>query len=70
MLSISVSSNVVYPLLEQKCIDGTRAESKYAITAIASLLSPDDQRFAKLCKVMVVQALLVICYFLFCSGFS
>jgi hypothetical protein len=37
--------------LEQKCIEGIRAESKYAITAIASLHSPDDQKFAKLCKV-------------------
>uniref|UniRef100_K3XDX2 Sister chromatid cohesion protein n=1 Tax=Setaria italica TaxID=4555 RepID=K3XDX2_SETIT len=51
-LSINFS-NVVYPLLEQKCIEGTRAESKYAITAIASLHSPDDQRFAKLCKKVV-----------------
>ncbi|OEL37949.1 hypothetical protein BAE44_0001036 [Dichanthelium oligosanthes] len=48
-----VSSNIVYPLLEQKCIEGTRAESKYAITAIASLHSPDDQKFAKLCKKVV-----------------
>ncbi|KAG2593232.1 hypothetical protein PVAP13_5NG110322 [Panicum virgatum] len=51
-LSISFS-NVIYPLLEQKCIEGTRAESKYAITAIASLHSPDDQKFAKLCKKVV-----------------
>ncbi|RLN05424.1 hypothetical protein C2845_PM13G14560 [Panicum miliaceum] len=52
LLSINFS-NVVYPLLEQKCIEGTRAESKYAITAIASLHSPDDQKFAKLCKKVV-----------------
>jgi sister-chromatid-cohesion protein PDS5 len=46
------SSSDVYLLLEQKCIDGTRAESKYAISAIASLIqSPDDKKFAKLCKV-------------------
>jgi len=51
-LSINFS-NVVYPLLEQKCIEGTRAESKYAITAIASLHSPNDQKFAKLCKKVV-----------------
>ncbi|CAO2182211.1 unnamed protein product [Urochloa humidicola] len=51
-LSINFS-NVVYPLLEQKCIEGTRAESKYAITAIASLHSPDDQKFPKLCKKVV-----------------
>jgi len=41
-------SNVVYPLLEQKCIEGTRAESKYAIAAIASLHSSDDKKFARL----------------------
>ncbi|PAN27370.1 hypothetical protein PAHAL_5G076300 [Panicum hallii] len=52
LLSINFS-NVVYPLLEQKCIEGIRAESKYAITAIASLHSPDDQKFAKLCKKVV-----------------
>ncbi|CAL4960254.1 unnamed protein product [Urochloa decumbens] len=51
-LSINFS-NVVYPLLEQKCIEGTRAESKYAITAIASLYSSDDQKFTKLCKKVV-----------------
>lgn len=46
-----VSSNV-YALLEQKCIEGTRAESKYAFSALASLIqSPDDKIFAKLCKV-------------------
>ncbi|VAH66427.1 unnamed protein product [Triticum turgidum subsp. durum] len=49
-LSINFSSDV-YLLLEQKCIEGTRAESKYAISAIASLIqSPDDKKFAKLCK--------------------
>ncbi|CAO1942424.1 unnamed protein product [Urochloa humidicola] len=47
--------NVVYPLLEQKCIEGTRGESKYAITAIASLYSPDDQKFTKLCKKIVTR---------------
>lgn len=46
-------SNAVYPLLEQKCIEGTRAESKYAITAIASLHFADDKRFARLCKKVV-----------------
>ncbi|XP_044977567.1 sister chromatid cohesion protein PDS5 homolog A-B isoform X2 [Hordeum vulgare subsp. vulgare] len=53
-LSINFSSDV-YLLLEQKCIEGTRAESKYAISAIASLIqSPDDKKFAKLCKKVVV----------------
>ncbi|KAL6614101.1 hypothetical protein ACP70R_036371 [Stipagrostis hirtigluma subsp. patula] len=45
-------SNVVYPLLEKKCIEGTRAESKFAINAIASLHSPND-KIAKLCKKVV-----------------
>lgn len=48
-----IVSSDVYLLLEQKCIDGTRAESKYAFSAIASLIqSPDDMKFAKLCKVI------------------
>lgn len=52
-LSVNFSSDV-YLLLEQKCIEGTRAESKYAISAIASLIqSPDDKKFAKLCKKVV-----------------
>ncbi|KAJ1286407.1 hypothetical protein BS78_03G350000 [Paspalum vaginatum] len=46
-------SSVVYPLLEQKCIEGTRAESKYAIATIASLHSSDDKEFAKLCEKVV-----------------
>ncbi|WVZ68025.1 hypothetical protein U9M48_017016 [Paspalum notatum var. saurae] len=46
-------SSVVYPLLEQKCIEGTRAESKYAIATIASLHSYDDKKFAKLCEKVV-----------------
>ncbi|KAL6840252.1 hypothetical protein ACP4OV_030062 [Aristida adscensionis] len=45
-------SNVVYPLLEQKCIEGTRAESKYAVSTITSLHSRDD-KIAKLCKKVV-----------------
>ncbi|PNT73259.1 hypothetical protein BRADI_2g56220v3 [Brachypodium distachyon] len=52
-LSVNLSSDV-YMLLEQKCIEGTRAESKYAISAIASLIqSPDDKKFAKLCEKVV-----------------
>ncbi|KAM3352867.1 hypothetical protein ACQJBY_024208 [Aegilops geniculata] len=51
---LSINFSDVYPLLEQKCIEGTRAESKYAISAIASLIqSPDDKKFAKLCKKVV-----------------
>ncbi|KAF8717134.1 hypothetical protein HU200_026250 [Digitaria exilis] len=45
--------NAVYPLLEQKCVEGTRAESKYAIAAITSLRPLDDQKFVKLCKKVV-----------------
>uniref|UniRef100_A0ACD5VVH9 Uncharacterized protein n=1 Tax=Avena sativa TaxID=4498 RepID=A0ACD5VVH9_AVESA len=52
-LSVNFSSDV-YLLLEQKCIEGTRAESKYAISAIASLIqSPDDKKFAQLCEKVV-----------------
>ncbi|TVU36377.1 hypothetical protein EJB05_18310 [Eragrostis curvula] len=46
-------SNIIYPVLEQKCIEGSRAESKYAIIAIASLRPSDDKKFAKLYKKVV-----------------
>lgn len=47
-----LASDDVYPLLEQKCIEGTRAESKYAVAAIDSLIqSPNDEKFARLCEV-------------------
>jgi hypothetical protein len=46
-----VVSNAIYPFLEQKCIEGTRTESKYAIITIASLHPSDDKKFAKLYKV-------------------
>ncbi|GJN17041.1 hypothetical protein PR202_gb04079 [Eleusine coracana subsp. coracana] len=46
-------SNAVYPFLEQKCIEGTRTESKYAIIAIDSLHPSDDKKFAKLYKKVV-----------------
>ncbi|KAF0902491.1 hypothetical protein E2562_017891, partial [Oryza meyeriana var. granulata] len=53
-LSIDFSGDV-YPLLEQRCIEGTRAESKYAVAAIASLIqSPNDEKFARLCEKVVV----------------
>uniref|UniRef100_A0A0E0CAV0 Sister chromatid cohesion protein PDS5 homolog A n=1 Tax=Oryza meridionalis TaxID=40149 RepID=A0A0E0CAV0_9ORYZ len=52
-LSIDFSDDV-YPLLEQKCIEGTRAESKYAVAAIDSLIqSPNDEKFARLCEKVV-----------------
>uniref|UniRef100_A0A0D9V8B2 Tudor domain-containing protein n=1 Tax=Leersia perrieri TaxID=77586 RepID=A0A0D9V8B2_9ORYZ len=52
-----VFSGEVYQVLEQKCIEGTRAETKYAVTAIASLIqSPDDEKFGRLCE-RVVDAL-------------
>lgn len=52
----------MYPLLEQKCIEGTRAESKYAITAIAALHS-DDKKFAKLFKVGGISVSIMVCYY-------
>lgn len=43
----------IYPFLERKCIEGTRTESKYAVSAISSLIhAPDDPIFSNLCKVM------------------
>lgn len=53
----------MYPLLEQKCIEGTRAESKYAITAIAALHS-DDKKFAKLFKVGGISVSIMVCYYI------
>jgi len=49
--------------LEQKCIEGTRAESKYAITAIASLHS-DDKKFARLFEVGGISVALMVCYYI------
>jgi hypothetical protein len=50
--------------LEQKCIEGTRAESKYAITAIASLHSSDDKKFARLFEVGGISVALTVCYYI------
>uniref|UniRef100_J3L679 Uncharacterized protein n=1 Tax=Oryza brachyantha TaxID=4533 RepID=J3L679_ORYBR len=53
-LSIDFSGDI-YPLLEQKCIEGTRAESKYAVAAIASLIqSPSEEKFSRLCEKVIV----------------
>lgn len=42
----------VYPFLERLCLEGTRAESKSAVSAIAALASTSDYFwFSKLCKV-------------------
>ncbi|KAG8054616.1 hypothetical protein GUJ93_ZPchr0001g29862 [Zizania palustris] len=52
-LSIDFSGDV-YPLLEQKCMEGTRIESKYAVTAIAALIqSPNDEKFPRLCEKVI-----------------
>ncbi|OAY80665.1 Sister chromatid cohesion protein PDS B, partial [Ananas comosus] len=46
--------NDIYPLLERKCLEGTRAESKLAVSAIASLgHSSDDNTFSVLLKKLV-----------------
>ena len=42
----------IYQFLEQKCLEGTRAQSKYAVSAIAALIDDsDDLTLFKLCKV-------------------
>ncbi|XP_020105522.1 sister chromatid cohesion protein PDS5 homolog A isoform X1 [Ananas comosus] len=51
---ISIQLSDIYPLLERKCLEGTRAESKLAVSAIASLgHSSDDNTFSVLLKKLV-----------------
>ncbi|KAJ4700670.1 sister chromatid cohesion protein PDS5-like A isoform X1 [Melia azedarach] len=51
---ISVKFSDIYPLLERLCLEGTRAQSKSAVSAIASLSGASQQFvFAELCKGLV-----------------
>ncbi|URD78431.1 Sister chromatid cohesion protein PDS5 [Musa troglodytarum] len=51
---VSIALSNIYPFLERKCIEGTRTESKYAVSAISSLIhAPDDPIFSNLCKKVV-----------------
>ncbi|KDP32795.1 hypothetical protein JCGZ_12087 [Jatropha curcas] len=48
---ISVKFSDFYPFLESACLEGTRVQSKHAISAIASLIGPSEEfTFPKLCK--------------------
>ncbi|KAE8649626.1 sister chromatid cohesion protein PDS5 homolog A isoform X1 [Cucumis sativus] len=49
--SLSIELRDVYPFLERLCLEGTRGESKSAVSAIAALASnSEDFWFSKLCK--------------------
>ncbi|XP_012078230.1 sister chromatid cohesion protein PDS5 homolog A [Jatropha curcas] len=51
---ISVKFSDFYPFLESACLEGTRVQSKHAISAIASLIGPSEEfTFPKLCKELV-----------------
>ncbi|XP_073000395.1 sister chromatid cohesion protein PDS5 homolog B isoform X2 [Typha latifolia] len=51
---MSINLSDIYPLLELKCLEGTRVESKYAVAAIASLLHySNDCIFSILCQKIV-----------------
>lgn len=51
---LSIELRDVYPFLERLCLEGTRAESKSAVSAIAALASTSDYFwFSKLCKGLV-----------------
>uniref|UniRef100_A0A1S4BUR3 Sister chromatid cohesion protein PDS5 homolog A n=1 Tax=Nicotiana tabacum TaxID=4097 RepID=A0A1S4BUR3_TOBAC len=43
----------IYPFLEKVCLEGSRVQSKLAVSAIAALMSPSEQSLSKeLCKVV------------------
>ncbi|XP_042393819.1 sister chromatid cohesion protein PDS5 homolog A-A-like isoform X1 [Zingiber officinale] len=51
---ISVELRDIYPFLEHKCLEGTRNESKLAVSAMSSLnCTTSDCTFATLCKKVV-----------------
>ncbi|XP_064947401.1 sister chromatid cohesion protein PDS5 homolog B-like isoform X1 [Musa acuminata AAA Group] len=51
---VSIALSDIYLFLERKCIEGTRTESKYAVSAISSLIhAPDDPIFSNLCEKVV-----------------
>ncbi|XP_059299133.1 sister chromatid cohesion protein PDS5 homolog B isoform X2 [Lycium ferocissimum] len=51
---MSINLGDIYPFLEKVCLEGSRTESKLAVSAIAALMSPSEQSiFLKLCKALV-----------------
>ncbi|KAJ1703217.1 hypothetical protein LUZ63_002996 [Rhynchospora breviuscula] len=47
---LSIQLSDIYQYLERKCLEGTRAEAKYAIAVISSLVQPSDKIFTGLYK--------------------
>ncbi|KAA8538477.1 hypothetical protein F0562_027977 [Nyssa sinensis] len=51
---ISIELSDVYPFLERVCLEGTRGQSKHAVSAIAALIGTSEQLiFSELCKTLV-----------------
>ncbi|KAK1263732.1 hypothetical protein QJS04_geneDACA022342 [Acorus gramineus] len=51
---VSIEFSDIYPFLEQNCLQGTRLQSKYSVSAIAALADPSDlSPFSDLCKKLV-----------------
>ncbi|XP_021284773.1 sister chromatid cohesion protein PDS5 homolog A isoform X2 [Herrania umbratica] len=51
---ISVNFSDFYPVLKKICLEGTRTQSKYAVSAIASLIDvPKQYVFSELCEELV-----------------
>ncbi|KAF3331980.1 sister chromatid cohesion protein PDS5 A [Carex littledalei] len=49
---LSIKLSDIYQYLERKCHEGTRAEAKYAIAVISSLVQPLDKTFTILYKIV------------------
>ncbi|KFK42149.1 hypothetical protein AALP_AA2G217700 [Arabis alpina] len=51
---ISVNFGDYYPVLEKMCLEGSRPQAKYAVSAIASLAGSSDKFvFSELCEVLI-----------------
>ncbi|CAN4099678.1 unnamed protein product [Withania somnifera] len=50
---MSLDLGAIYPFLEKVCLEGSRAQSKLAISAIAALIGPEQSVFLDLCKTLV-----------------
>lgn len=51
---MSINLGAIYPFLEKVCLDGNRAQSKLAVSAIAALMGPSELSiFLDLCKTLV-----------------
>lgn len=51
---MSINLGDIYPLLEKVCLNGSRAQAKLAVSAIAALMGPSEQSiFFDLCKTLV-----------------